>query len=466
MKKNSFFLLLFLCGCLSGPNFQKPEIAISQKFIEAKKTQKIQDIKDWWVNFYDADLQHLIDHAIQKNFDVEIAKEKIREARAMYNLEKAKLFPEIDINGNYERRQVSQAIYETRFIGPPDQDLYQFGFDASWEIDIFGKIRRGKKAAYHEIKAMIEDMNDIIISLICEIAKFYVESRFLQQFIHLQEKLIEKQNDKVRLLQDKFYAGLIDEIIVENEKQQLNNYRAEIEPYKGLLQRNIYYLTYLVNMPMGSLDTIFAKTSPLPDKEDMVPAIVPSELLLRRADIRKSLQELAKDTNKVGEAIADYFPRFSLTGHYGWRSSFKDQMFSSNSNIWWIGPSVYWPLLDFGRIRSNVKATKTKQQQSLLNYEKTVLYAFQEVEIAFSYYFKNLKQLQHVRQAFLTTQKQKNLENDLFASGLKDQMSLLEKEMNNILAEQKYLDTQSQKMVDLISLYKTLGGGWICSASP
>lgn len=465
MKKISFFILLTLSGCLSGPNFKEPQLQLPDKFIESKEAGKIKNIKDWWQNFYDTTLNAFIERAIQNNFDVEIAKEKIREARAMYNFEKAQLFPEIDINGSYERRKVSQSLYESRFIGPPEQNLYQLGFDASWEIDIFGKLRRGKIAAYHEVKAMIEEMCDVMISLICEVARDYVEARYIQQMISFQNSLIEKQNQIVFFMEDKFESGLIDEILLENAKQILKDYQAQLEPYKSSLKKTIYRITFLLNLPMGSLEKDFATLSPLPDTEDVLPEALPSDLLLRRPDIRKALQDLASATNRVGEAFADYFPRFSLTGHYGWRSAFKEQMFDSSSNIWWIAPSVYWPLLDFGRIRSNVKAKTSKQKQTLLNYEKTVLFAFQEVESAFAYYFKDLDKLKHVKQEFLATQKQKDLEIDLFQSGIKDQMSALEKAINHLNTEKKLLDAKKEKMIDLIALYKALGGGWICSDS-
>ncbi len=247
--------LLALTSCAVGPNYHTPELAMPTTFVEEKKDlpDEIAALASWWTSFNDPLLDVLIHEAVQQNLDFHIALEKIAETRALYHLQTAELFPKIDLNGEQRRSRISQTLFESPFLGPTKQDSYRLGFDASWEIDIFGKIRRAKEASFYDYESQIENARDIYITLLGDIASEYIQIRSLQNQIDLKKKNIVIQSDLLNLAHSLFDAGLASDIEVETATALLEQEKSALPPLEEGLSQGIYRLAVLLGKPPENL---------------------------------------------------------------------------------------------------------------------------------------------------------------------------------------------------------------------
>ena len=433
------FFLLTACGLSS--RYQKPDTPLPERFSEEKDGLDV-DITTWWENFNDPLLNDLIKQATADNFDLKIAYEKIRESRALFMLEKSNLFPEVDLIAHQKRSRISQSQFTTPFLGPALQDFFQVGFDAAWEIDIFGKIRSEKRAAFYSILSDIENKNDILISLLAEVAKNYVKIRSLQNQIDITQEHISAQEDILSLAQDKFSAGLINDLEINEIESSLQSLKASLMPLKVTLKDSIYTLAILLGKQPEGFDDTFRKIAPLPSFSNKVPDTLPSDLLRKRPDIRKAERDLQVAFAKVKSAVADLFPRFFLLGGYGYESNKSNLLFKSRSRFWSIGPFFSWPILDFGRTRANIRAENSKQKQALLQYEKTILTSLKDVENGLVSYFEEEKRSETLQKDVEIKKDSKNLYLDLYESGSKSILEVLEAEKELFSSEKNFIQSQ------------------------
>ncbi|MCB1082423.1 MAG: TolC family protein, partial [Chlamydiia bacterium] len=210
----AIFMLLLLAGCSVGPNYHDPEVALPQTFHEPHENSEtdLSELREWWTTFNDPLLNVLIHEALSQNLDLKIALEKIHEVRAKYQIEAAELYPKVDLTAEQRRSRISQNLFDAPFLGPATQSYYQVGFDASWEIDLFGKLRRAKEGAYYAFEAEVESARDIYITLLSEIAATYIEMRGYQHKIALSKREIYIQKERQSLASSLFLAGLGNEI--------------------------------------------------------------------------------------------------------------------------------------------------------------------------------------------------------------------------------------------------------------
>lgn len=466
-KVSNWFLLLILMGCQVGPRYRQPEVEFSPQYDnQIEDGQMTVDLNQWWKQFNDPILDEMIGEAIGGNLSLKIAFQRIEEVRARYRFEAANLWPEIDLNGSVTRSRVSQSLFETPFSGPPNQNLFQIGFDASWEIDIFGRLRSLKEAAYHEMEASKEEMRDVYITLIAEIARNYTLLRSLQAQIQTLSDEIKALEGLTYLADIRFQAGLASEQQPLDVQAQTETLKAEISPLEVAVQQTIYRLAVLVGKQPEQAALKWLKTGPILQARGKIPLGLPSDLLRRRPDIRRAERKIAAASARVRAAIAQYFPTFSLTGSFGFESDSAGDWISKKSSDWSIGPSVFWPIIDFGRIRANVSFQKATDKEAILNYEETILTALEDVESRLIAYMKESIRFSNLERKVETLKKQLILNLDLYQAGLASLSLYLESQAKLLAAIREKVGSEQAVSTNLIAVYKSLGGDWECSPTP
>ncbi len=452
--------LLFLSGCMVGPNYKEPEISVADQFNEQLASDaEITSLKNWWESFNDPNLNQIIEKAISKNYDLNIALERIEQARAYYRIKRADLFPEIDMSAEAIRTGVSQNAILTSFLPTTTYNIFQVGFDAIWEIDLFGRLRREKQAAYYEMQSYQENMRNVYITIISDAAKYYVDICTLQNIIDLTSKKIDYQKKILELVQSKKLNGLDSKIIENEEIKKLNEEEENLIFYSTLIKQTIYKLAVILGEQPEKLEIDPSQYTTIPNSDNKIVIGLPSTLLRNRPDIRKAERELAQTTAKVGAAIAEYFPRFSLTGNSDLQSNNMNKLFQSKSFTWSFGSIMNWPIITFGRIRANVDVKKSEEKQALLNYENIVLKALEDVESSLVAFFNEQLKLKDIITEVTVVSENTFLQNDKYQKGITSYIDYLEQE--KYLTEKKIKEKESQRALcnNLISLYKALGGG-------
>src|SRR5688572_7139537 len=387
IKYASVLSAALLTGCTVGPNYQEPQVQVPDQFGQPPATQPADIPAAWWTAFNDPVLDRLIDEARQSNLDLRTAEARVREARAARGIATADYWPDVDATGGYSRTRSSANTTFGNF-GPRESDLWQAGFDAAWEIDVFGGVRRGVQAADADIQAAVADRNDVLLSLLGEVARNYVELRGFQRQVAIAESNVKSQQETLDLTRVRLNAGLGTDLAVAQTEATVAATQSQIPAFQNLAAQAIHRLSVLTGKPPAALMAELDVIKPVPAPPPEIPAGVPSELLRRRPDIRRAERQLAAATARVGVATADLFPRFTLTGSLGVESNEFNDLGDDDSLFWSIGPGVRFPIFNRGRLRSAVAVENARTEQAVAAYEQTVLGALEEVENALVAYRK------------------------------------------------------------------------------
>src|SRR5690242_6151570 len=472
MKLNHLTLVALLAvltaGCAVVPDYRRPAVSTPAHWSEpltGGETNAPVPLADWWENFHDVDLDSLVNRAVQSNLDLRIAQARVREARAQYGIASANLWPTADASGSYARQGTShhQPVLGSLPIPsdvPFENNVYQAGFDASWELDVFGGQRRSVEAAKAEVAASEYGRRATLLTLLGDVAHNYVEARGYQRRLAIARENIAAQEKALAITENRFTNGLTSDLDVQQAKTLLATTRAEIPTLESSLQASIHRLDVLLGQPPGSLLAELAKTEPIPAAPPQVPVGLPSDLLLRRPDVQRAERQLAAATANIGVAKSDLFPKFSLTGLGGFESVSASDWFTSGSRFWSFGPTVQWRIFDAGRIRANIKVKTAQQEQALAAYEQTVLTAFAEVEDNLVLYAKEQVRRRSLEDAVVASQKTLDTANKLYANGLTDFIHVLDAERSLYHAQDALVQSDRTVSANLIALYKSLGGGW------
>jgi len=443
-----------------GPNHKTPDTAMPKTFAEKENASiAIESLKTWWKSFKDSTLDDLIQTAISNNYDLKIALEKIEETRAFYNLKKADLFPEVDLTAQAIRYGLSQNLLTTSFLPQTTYNIFAIGFDAIWEADIFGKLRREKEAALFELEASQESMRDIYIIVLSEVARNYVDICAINNLLILAKEQARLQQALLDLQQERTTRGINSKMEVEQQIAELQITKENILSYETLFKQAIYRLAVLLGKQPEELEKKFDQCRIIPKAENKLAIGLPSTLLRRRPDIRLAEKKLAAATSRIGAAIADYFPRFLLIGDPGFDANKISNLFVGKSFDWSLGALMNWPVITFGRIKSKVDMAKSKQRQAILTYENTVLQALKDVESALVAYFNEDKKLKDIEKEVTAIGIQTALAKDKYINGIKDLSNYLTYEQKYIENKKKAIDSTRTLALNLIALFKALGGG-------
>lgn len=465
--------LLVLAGCTVGPDYTPPvpptpgsfrSIAAGQAG-PSRVVAANADLVRWWSSLGDPALDSLVERAIGSNLDVKVAASRIREARAQRGVVASAEVPSVNSSGSYSRSRASENASgpqggSAATQGSTGSDLFQAGFDASWELDVFGGVRRSVQAADADVGAAEESRRDVLVSLLAELARNYVETRAFQRRISLAEGSIALQQETLVLTLARFNAGLTSELDVAQARAQLETRRSQVPPLRVGLAQSVHRLSVLLAQEPGALLAELASIAPIPSAPPEVPVGVPSELLRRRPDVRRAERQMAAASARVGVATAELFPKFSLTGAFGLQSQQFGGLFDANSRFWSIGPSVRWPVFEGGRIRASIEATTAREEQAFLAYSRAVLASLEETENALTGYQQEQARRGFLVESVAASRRAYELADQLYKGGLKDFLNVLESQRQLYEAEDQLAQSDRGVTANLIALYKALGGGW------
>ncbi len=445
-------------GCKVGPNYHRPEMNVPEGWSEplaGGETNGTAELAGWWKTFSDPELDSLVDRAVRANLQLRAAEARVREARAQRGIATAGLWPSADTSAAYTRNRISQHYFLPLPPGTPlNYNWYQAGFDASWELDLFGGARRGIEAARAEEMAAEFNRRDVMVSLLAELARNYFEARGAQQRLAIARENISAQKYSLQLSQERYRAGLTSQLDVEQAAALLAATEAEVPTLETALKVAVHSLGVLLAQPPGALQAEFSQSAPIPAPPPLVPVGLPSELLLRRPDIQRAERELAAATARIGVAKADLFPRFSLTGNGGFQSVSASDWFSPGSLFWTAGPTLTWRAFDAGRIRANIRVQNARQEQALVTYEQTVLDAFADVENALVAYAKEQERFRSLETSLRAQRAALALAQDLYKNGLADFLTVLDSERSLYQAQDAMVQSQKAVSENLVILYK------------
>src|SRR5213594_1478074 len=469
-RRSSLLLVVVLgtVGCMVGPNYRRPDVATPPSWGELAPTAPPEGRSDaivdgtptaWWTTFDDELLVSLIQRTIEQNLTLQQAEARVREARASRRIAAADLWPQVGASGSYTRQRTSRNGPNAGTAGRVF-NLFQAGFDANWEVDVFGGIRRSVEAADASVEAAEDDRNAVLVSLMAEVGLEYVTYRSLQQRIALANQNVAAQQGTLDLTRRLFNAGLAPEIDVQRAAAQVATTASTIPLLEQQAAQAMHVLSVLIGQPPMALQQELAAVGPIPKPPAQVAVGLPSELLLRRPDVARSERQLAAQTAEIGVATRDLFPRFFISGAASLQSVRGSDFFDWQSRLLSIGPSVSWPIFEGGRIRANIALQTATQQELLAAYEGIVLQAFQDVEdalVAFSHEQATRDQLEDAVRA---NRRAAELARNLYAQGLTDFLTVLVAEESLFTSQDTLAQTQRDVALQLVALYKAVGGGW------
>jgi NodT family efflux transporter outer membrane factor (OMF) lipoprotein len=463
---------LVVAGCAVGPDYQPPDNALPRGWQEARQrgieTQPAELAK-WWTEFKDPLLDSLVERAVRSNLDLRIAEARIREARGALGIVGADLWPSVDVSASYSRNRSSANAVGSPTQGAVaaptgdrrlEQDLYKTGFDAGWEIDIFGGVRRRVEAAEASIEASVEDRRAVLVTLLGDVAKSYIDLRGFQRRIAVAEDNLRAQQETLSITKVRFDAGLASDLEVAQAEGQVSATAAQIPILRSGLKQALYRLDVLLGAQPGAISGEVAKEEPIPALPPQAKVGLPAELLRRRPDIRRAERQLAAATAQIGAATADLYPRFSLIGAFGLQSVSASDWLGAPSRFWSIGPTITWPVFDAGRIRANIEIRNAQQEQALRLYEKSVLTAIEDVENALVNYGNEQTRYRSLIDGVAANRRAVQMANELYRQGLVPFLNVLDAQRSLYAAENDLTQSEATMASNLVALYKALGGGW------
>jgi NodT family efflux transporter outer membrane factor (OMF) lipoprotein len=448
----SLFCLAIVAGCAVGPNYHPPKTAAPAQWsspLAGGETNAPAALAGWWKNFGDTNLDSLMTLAVRSNLDLRIAEAHVREARAERDVATGSWWPSVDGTAGYSRNRWGANSF------PPNA-----GFDAAWELDLFGGTRRAVEAANAEIGAAEYGQRDVLVSLLAEVARNYITARGYQQRVAITRENISVQKDILNLTRSRYQNGLGSDLDVQQATALLAATESQVPSLETGFQQSVHHLAVLLGRPPGALLEAMSAEKSIPATPPAVPVGLPSDLLLRRPDVQRAERELAAATARIGVARSDLFPKFSLTGMAGLESVSASDWFDYGSRYWSAGPTVQWELFEAGSIRANVRVQNARQEQVLDTYEKTVLTALEDVENALTAYAKEQIRREALARSAQADRQALDLSNELYTSGLTDFLHVLDSERSLYAAQDALVQSDQTIALNLVQLYKALGGGW------
>jgi NodT family efflux transporter outer membrane factor (OMF) lipoprotein len=436
-----------------GPDYRRPELAAPPGYAAADTdaaADPAEQLAEWWTRFSDPELSALVVRAVRGSQELRIAQARVREARALRRVAGAPLWPALD--GVFEGREVTGEGPQSASLG---------GLEALFELDVFGRIRRGVEAADADAAAALEDRRALLLAVVGEVVTSYVELRGFQGQIATVRRNLDTQYETAELTNARVQVGLASDLDAERARAQLAETAAALPPLEAALAASRHRLAVLLGQPPAALAAELVADAPIPSAPAEVLVGVPAELLRRRPDLDRAERELAAATARIGEATADLYPRFTLVGSIGFASDDIAQIFAGSSGSFAaIGPSVTWPVFAGGRIRANIEVQNARQEAALARYELTLLTAQEEVENALVRYAREQVRRRQLRAAVDANREAAELARLLWANGLAEFLDVLDAERSLLVSESLLVASETNVSTQLVSLYVALGGGW------
>ncbi|WP_170788541.1 efflux transporter outer membrane subunit [Ruegeria lacuscaerulensis] len=464
-----------LAGCAPvGPDFVRPNSPVVKEWIEVNSpsagpsglTSRSAPVVKWWETFNDPTLNRLINEAYAQNLDLQVAGARVLQARAQLGIAFGELYPQSQaIGASIERRQVSEnlgPIADIREIIPLDTEFStsQAGFDAQWELDVWGQQRRGVQAARSNLALQVANYDDALVTLTGDVAALYVNIRALQESLAVARENIRLQQESADLTQLRFNNGVTTELDVQESTTLLNNTKALVPALESDLQQTKNALAVLLGATPSRMTSLLGNSGRIPSARSNVAVGVPAELLRRRPDVRAAELAAATQSAQVGIAMADLYPQFILSGSIGVQASGGRDLFTSASSTGLANAGVVWNVLNYGRIKNNVRAQDAAYQALIANYQNTVLTAYSEVESAMVAYTQSRKQVGFYENSVAASRRAAEIALDQYRDGIADYSRILNTQTALLNSQANLIEARQQVSSNLVAVYKGLGGGW------
>lgn len=466
-----FFAVLVLTSLLSGcyklgPDFAPPEVKVADGWLDHDNaTLKRGDFREWWKVFKDPALDRVIDAAYRQNLGLKAAAVRILEARAQFGIAKGQLFPQkqqlgVDLfhnqlSGNTPNLTTFDRIYTS----------FETGFDALWEIDLWGKYRRGIESAEANLEASQLDYDDVLVSLTAEAASGYTQIRAFEQRLALAKDNADIQQRSLRIAEAQYRNGISTELDVQQAKALLHGTRALVSSLEIGLRQSKNALSILLGMPPDDLADLLGPKGAIPSAPAEVAVGIPAEVIRRRPDVRREESKAAAQSAMIGVAKADLFPRFSLQGTIGLLSGSTQgidafDVLGAHAMLAKVGPTVTWPILHYGRLKNNVRVQDARFQELLIFYQNAVLKALREVEDAMVGFLKTREQVADLHEGVEASRRAVDIALAQYRDGIEDYNRVLNSQQFLVQQQDRLTSSQGEMARYLIALYKALGGGW------
>ncbi|HZF16482.1 MAG TPA: efflux transporter outer membrane subunit [Steroidobacteraceae bacterium] len=453
-------LAAFLSACAVGPNYVKPDVQTAPAFAGAATAAfTAQDpVARFWTQFGDEELDRLVADALAANHDLRIALAHVKEARALNREAKFDLAPTVTAGAGYTKQRFSND--QTAAAFGREQELYDAGFDASWELDLFGRVRRGIEARHAEVESAEATLRDAQVIVTAEVTRTYFELRGAQSELEVAKRNVVNQQETLKLTSVRLDAGRGTELDTSRAQAQLSTTLASVSPLEAAVSRDIHKLSVLTGREPDALTGELAPTRDLPGLPGVAAVGNPADLLRRRPDIRVAERDLAASNARIGVAIGDYFPKVSFTGSIGYAAGSSGALGDSGTDAYTIAPGISWAAFDLGRVHARVEGARASNEASLARYEQAVLRALEDAEDALVTHARARERLTHVELAAESSATAARLANLRFQSGLVDFLQVLDAERTQLEAEDALAQSRTDAATSLIAVYKALGGGW------
>ncbi len=481
---------LLLGGCTAvGPDFTPPSAASATSWLDklVKKSPPPKSVPvaepvdpNWWTLFNDPVLTALEKRVASGNLDIQAAAFRLAESRAQLGVAQAAQLPTSHVNSSYTRQKASNT---GQFVLAPDAlgangasgstagglsgarrlnafDVFQVGFDASWEIDLWGGVKRSVESASALVEASTEARRTLLLSTLAEVARDYISLRGTQTQLRIARDNVKTARQSLSLTQQRATGGVTTDLDVANASAQLRNITSQIPTLEQQEAAAINALSLLLGQPPNALRAELETAKPVPPVPPRVPVGVPSELARRRPDIRQAEAQLHAATADIGVAVADFYPSVKIGGSIGLQSVQFARLFDLNSHLYAAGPGISFPLFDGGRLKATLHFREATQQEAAIAYEKTVLSAWHEVDNALTAYASEQARRDELLLAEADNRHALSLAQSRYQQGVADFLAVLDAERNLLATQQQLADSTATISTNLVSLYKALGGGW------
>jgi multidrug efflux system outer membrane protein len=450
----------FFTGCAVGPAYTPPHTAAEATFHGAAGYDAAPGDAAWWTVFKDARLETLIVTAVTNNPDLKIATARLREARALLGESRADLFPTVRSENSYNNGLLSAAARPGFPHSVREGELYHAGFDATWEVDLFGRVRRSVEARRADLESIEAQRRDVLVTLASEVARNYFELRGTQAQLDVARRNAENQKETVRLATALRQGGRGTELDVARATTQLNLTLSTIPPLESALERSLHRIAVLLGLQPGTLPPELRAASPMPSVAAMPGIGAPADLFRRRPDIRAAERALAAATARIGVAMGDLFPRVTFNGTVALEAATLSRMTDSGGETWGFGPHLSWAAFDLARVRQRIRAADARSEAALGGYERTVLGALEETENALVDYGRQQARRDALKAAVVSATQATALARQRYQDGIADFLTVLDAERVQLQVEDALAASETRTATALIAIYKALGGGW------
>jgi NodT family efflux transporter outer membrane factor (OMF) lipoprotein len=426
-----------------------------------KQGAEATDLSRWWRELNDPVLNDLVTDALKANLDLATARAQLRQARVQRALAGAQFGPTVDVSTSASRRQSSE-----KSGSGATSELYNAGFDADWEVDIFGGLRRGLEAAEADLDAGMEGLRDTQVSIVAEVVLNYVDLRTAERRLTIAEENIASLNEIYELARWRFQAGLVSEVDVAAARTELDSTRASLPSLRTTMVEARNRLAVLLGRAPGELESRLSSSGTIPLADRAVAIGIPADILRQRPDVRAAGRKLAAQTARLGEAEAERYPSFNLSGSVGLEALTLSGLGSGSAALYSLLGSITAPIFHSGRIKANIETQDALLEQARLAYKSAVLTALEDVENALVAVTNTSERRNKLMQAADSARETLQLAEQRYASGLIDFLTVLDSQRTVLNLEDDLAGSTGDLAAAQIQLYKALGGGWSPESEP